>query len=200
MEGEIIIEGKKYISSRRFSKENGYTNDYLSKLCRDGKVEGMLIGRSWFLFPDSFFELQKSLKTNRLEKRIKKTEEGAIHDIETNNQEDLHEQKKETIDIVNKVLTNKEEVKTQKTEHISEFFKSKELMSDISADFAKTIYAKNKNKMNHSGVIPKEIVIAIAVGITIFIASFFMESVFSIESSSKNYSPVTSEAKLEFSF
>src|SRR3989344_3444496 len=46
---EIILDGKKYISSRRAGEITRYTNDYIGQLCRAGKVDGKLIGRIRFV-------------------------------------------------------------------------------------------------------------------------------------------------------
>src|SRR3989344_5951211 len=46
---EIILDGKKYISSCRAGEITRYTNDYIGQLCRAGKVNGKLIGRIRFV-------------------------------------------------------------------------------------------------------------------------------------------------------
>ncbi|MCX6787350.1 MAG: hypothetical protein NTY93_02385 [Candidatus Kaiserbacteria bacterium] len=46
---EILIEEKKYISSKRAAKMTGYAKDYVSQLCREGRVPARLIGRSWYV-------------------------------------------------------------------------------------------------------------------------------------------------------
>ena len=44
---EILIEEKKYISSKRAAKMTGYAKDYIGQLCREGRVPARLVGRSW---------------------------------------------------------------------------------------------------------------------------------------------------------
>lgn len=46
---EIIIEEKKYISSKRAAKMTGYAKDYIGQLCREGRVPARLVGRSWYV-------------------------------------------------------------------------------------------------------------------------------------------------------
>ena len=46
---EIIIEEKKYISSKRAAKMTGYAKDYVGQLCREGRVPARLVGRSWYV-------------------------------------------------------------------------------------------------------------------------------------------------------
>lgn len=46
---EILIEEKKYISSKRAAKITGYAKDYIGQLCREGRVPARLIGRGWYV-------------------------------------------------------------------------------------------------------------------------------------------------------
>jgi len=51
---ELQISGKRYLSSRRVAKENGYHTDYIGQLIRGGKVKGQKVGRTWYVEADSF--------------------------------------------------------------------------------------------------------------------------------------------------
>lgn len=53
MNGDLYFDGKKYISSSRAAKISGYVNDYIGQLCRDGKLECRMIGRSWYVSLES---------------------------------------------------------------------------------------------------------------------------------------------------
>src|SRR3989338_9872848 len=53
MGDELIFGEKIYISSARSAEITGYTNDYLGRLCREEKVLGKLVGRTWYLEKDS---------------------------------------------------------------------------------------------------------------------------------------------------
>lgn len=53
MKDSIILEGKIYISARRAAKIINYAQDYVGQLCRLGKLECKMIGRSWFVTEES---------------------------------------------------------------------------------------------------------------------------------------------------
>ena len=53
MNGEVFLQGKRYLSSRLASEIFGYTNDYIGQLIRGGKLEGQKMGRTWFVSEDS---------------------------------------------------------------------------------------------------------------------------------------------------
>ncbi len=46
---ELVISGKKYISSKRASEITGYAKDYIGQLARGGKVPATRIGRAWYV-------------------------------------------------------------------------------------------------------------------------------------------------------
>lgn len=46
---ELIIEDKKYVSSKRAAKITGYAKDYVGQLCREGRVSARLVGRNWYV-------------------------------------------------------------------------------------------------------------------------------------------------------
>lgn len=51
---ELQISGKRFISSRRLARDNGYTADYLGQLIRGGKIVGQKVGRAWYVEATSF--------------------------------------------------------------------------------------------------------------------------------------------------
>ena len=51
---ELQISGKRFISSRRIARDNGYTSDYIGQLIRGGKVAGQKVGRAWYVDAVSF--------------------------------------------------------------------------------------------------------------------------------------------------
>lgn len=53
MNNDLYFDGKKYISSSRAAKISGYVNDYIGQLCRDGKLECRMVGRSWYVSLES---------------------------------------------------------------------------------------------------------------------------------------------------
>ncbi len=46
---EIIIDDKRYISSKRAAHLTGYAKDYVGQLCREGRVQARLVGRAWYV-------------------------------------------------------------------------------------------------------------------------------------------------------
>lgn len=50
---EISVKGKKYLKAKLIARELGYTSDYVGQLCRGGKVDAELVGRTWYVDPDS---------------------------------------------------------------------------------------------------------------------------------------------------
>ena len=46
---EIILDEKKYISSKRAADITGYAKDYVGQLCREGRIPARLVGRNWFV-------------------------------------------------------------------------------------------------------------------------------------------------------
>jgi hypothetical protein len=55
---EILIEEKKYVSSKQAAKITGYAKDYIGQLCREGRVPARLVGRSWYV-------LESAIKDHR---------------------------------------------------------------------------------------------------------------------------------------
>ncbi len=49
MNNDLLFDGKTYISVGRASKKLGYTADYLGQLCRAGKIDARMIGRTWYV-------------------------------------------------------------------------------------------------------------------------------------------------------
>lgn len=58
---EISVKDKKYVKAKVLARELGYTTDYVGQLCRGGKVDAQLVGRTWYVDPDSI----KDHKENR---------------------------------------------------------------------------------------------------------------------------------------
>lgn len=50
---ELTIDDKIYISSKRAAEITGYAKDYVGQLCREGRVEARLVGRSWYVLESS---------------------------------------------------------------------------------------------------------------------------------------------------
>lgn len=53
MKDSLILEGKIYISAKRAAKIINYAQDYIGQLCRSGKLDCKMIGRSWYVTEES---------------------------------------------------------------------------------------------------------------------------------------------------
>lgn len=53
---ELTIDGKIYLSSKRAAVVTGYAKDYVGQLCREGRVEAKLVGRSWYVYEPSIMK------------------------------------------------------------------------------------------------------------------------------------------------
>jgi hypothetical protein len=65
----IFLKNKKYIKASVIAKELGYTSDYIGQLCRGGKVEAELVGRTWYVADEAIREHKK----NRYRSTVKAT-------------------------------------------------------------------------------------------------------------------------------
>ena len=50
---ELMISGRRYLSSLRAAKEHGYHSDYIGQLIRGDKVKGQKVGRAWYVDAES---------------------------------------------------------------------------------------------------------------------------------------------------
>lgn len=50
---KVSLDGKTYIKATKIARDLGYTADYVGQLCRSGKVDAQLVGRSWFVEENS---------------------------------------------------------------------------------------------------------------------------------------------------
>ncbi len=47
----VTIDGVAYVRASVLAKQHGYTTDYIGQLCRGGKVDAHLVGRTWYVYP-----------------------------------------------------------------------------------------------------------------------------------------------------
>ncbi|MEM9336886.1 MAG: hypothetical protein AAGA35_03465 [Patescibacteria group bacterium] len=57
---QVVIDGITYEKAAKVAKQFRYTKDYIGQLCRSGKVDAKLIGRSWFVNPETLTEHKKA--------------------------------------------------------------------------------------------------------------------------------------------
>lgn len=72
MKNSLILQDKNYISARRVHEVFGYASDYVGQLCRAGKLDCKMVGRSWFVTEESIINhkllINEFLKNKNKEK------------------------------------------------------------------------------------------------------------------------------------
>lgn len=53
MKRDIIIDGVRYLTARDAGALLDYAPDYISRLCREGKLNGRRSGRNWIVEADA---------------------------------------------------------------------------------------------------------------------------------------------------
>ncbi len=81
------ISEKNLISTRQASKLSGYNSDYLSRMCREGKIEGTQIGRTWLLSQESLEDFVRKQSERRQEMRSSLSESREKEYYERNTSE-----------------------------------------------------------------------------------------------------------------
>jgi hypothetical protein len=80
----ISVGGKNYIKASVAARDLGYTADYVGQLCRSGKVEAELVGRTWYVHKPSIQSHRstryRSVKTKSVESlREELTKPDTLH-------------------------------------------------------------------------------------------------------------------------
>ena len=66
----LVLKGKEYVKASVAAKRAGYTADYVGQLCRAGKVDAQLVGRSWYVHMDDLgIHRIESKRSSRLKAR-----------------------------------------------------------------------------------------------------------------------------------
>lgn len=68
----ITIGGVDYLPAAKLAKDYKYTSDYIGQLCRAKKVDAQLVGRSWYVNPNSLADHKKG-RYNKPSKPAKST-------------------------------------------------------------------------------------------------------------------------------
>lgn len=56
----VIVDGKVYTKSVKAADEVGYTSDYIGQLCRKGMLEGVMLGKTWYVTAESLLSHKRS--------------------------------------------------------------------------------------------------------------------------------------------
>ena len=62
MENYYYFDNKKYLSSRLAGEVSGFTNDYISRLCRQEKIIGKKVEQTWYVEEQSLLSFIESNK------------------------------------------------------------------------------------------------------------------------------------------
>lgn len=73
----IVFDGIEYVKASVAAKQFRYTSDYIGQLCRSGKIDARLVGRTWFVSIDSINKY-RAVKKNKLKVVAKNKPEIAI--------------------------------------------------------------------------------------------------------------------------
>lgn len=82
----LNVDGKSYVKASVLARELGYTADYIGQLCRGGKVDAQLVGRSWYVERDSI----QSHKSTRYRSSQVKTHKALESHLLVQNHERPH--------------------------------------------------------------------------------------------------------------
>ncbi|PIT91301.1 hypothetical protein COU17_01175, partial [Candidatus Kaiserbacteria bacterium CG10_big_fil_rev_8_21_14_0_10_49_17] len=84
MDKEIFFDNKKFLSSKAAGLLYGYTHDYISRMARQGKIEGRQFGRAWYVDEDSLADFVK-VNTEEIFKKRKELRETRKTEYKTAN-------------------------------------------------------------------------------------------------------------------
>ncbi len=84
----LTLNGKQYVKASRAAKDLGYASDYVGQLCRSGAVDAHLVGRTWYVNPDTLgahrIEKKRNARTKAREYAKKSIEEARKLNIHEN--------------------------------------------------------------------------------------------------------------------
>jgi len=67
---ELLIDGQVFVPTKRAAAITGYAKDYIGQMCREGRIQAKLVGRSWYV-------LETSLRQHRFGTEDTETQEVA---------------------------------------------------------------------------------------------------------------------------
>ncbi len=65
MSDELLLNGKKYVSSKRAAEQTGYARDYIGQLSRGGLIDAERVGGLWYVSMESLQGYEKNAETAR---------------------------------------------------------------------------------------------------------------------------------------
>ncbi len=101
MQAEPLFDGRNYISAADAAQEAGCTRDYISLLCRQGKVRARRLGRNWYVDSAGFrsFLVSKEYRMSKHRKELSgvRTREYKNGGISGDRREGIHESLKRAL-------------------------------------------------------------------------------------------------------
>lgn len=114
---EVTLDGKIYISSKRAAQITGYAKDYVGQLCREGRVEARLVGRSWYIY-------EPSIREHRFGQEAQNVSQEAEIEASEQDSETLDKEQGDTNDDATEDEGNIDEEEQVNKEEISEIQKA----------------------------------------------------------------------------
>lgn len=74
----VVFDGVEYVKASEVAKRFKYTSDYVGQLCRAKKVDARLVGRTWFVNPESLTEHKQTKRNKTTVKSLPRSSESAI--------------------------------------------------------------------------------------------------------------------------
>ncbi|MFA5838579.1 MAG: immunoglobulin-like domain-containing protein [Candidatus Paceibacterota bacterium] len=127
--GGVLINDKKYISTKKASELTGYTSDYVGQISRSGIIKSKLVGKTKFVEEIEILEYAKKF--------------GRTNFIENN----LNEEEKDTL--AKKIIGDKKEKNFVKTKDVKYFDDNFSLIPELKKDregFSKEKYLSEQTK------------------------------------------------------
>ena len=107
MNKSLYIKGRKYISARRAADITGYAGDYIGQLCRAGKLDCKMVGRSWFVTEESLLAHRENAVDSTQERILKIIKNNDV-EIKRAIQEHIQPEKKSEAQVVSEEKRNGE--------------------------------------------------------------------------------------------
>lgn len=76
-------DGKSRITSKQASLMSGYAADYIGQLCRAGKLDAVMVGKTWMVVEESLKEHLEKIRQEELQKIEEKKRENQIKLVES---------------------------------------------------------------------------------------------------------------------
>jgi len=83
MRSKLFLNNAPHLSSKEAATLTGYSSDYISRLCRSRKLDGQLVGKTWYVREDALSRFLAGYKKELAEKREQLAEVRKVEYRET---------------------------------------------------------------------------------------------------------------------